>query len=62
MKKFVAIAATLALHIGAAFAFQHNADKALPTPNGEVIVVELGFGPVPALAYAHDADPVHAAL
>lgn len=62
MKKFVAIAASLALHVGAAFAFQLNAEQALPTPNGEVIVRELGFGQVPALADARDGERRRAAL
>lgn len=62
MKNFVAFAATLALHIGAVAYFQYNAEQAIPTPNGEVIVKELGFGPVRALAYVPEGQVRQAAL
>lgn len=50
MRKLIALAAAVAIHVVLIFAFERSAEEALP--KGEVIITELGAESVPALAQA----------
>jgi hypothetical protein len=52
MKNLIAIAASLAINLAVAVAFQHSANEAVPVPKGEVTVTELGLEPVATVAQA----------
>jgi hypothetical protein len=62
MKNLIAVAGSLAINLAVLIAFQHSADEALPVPNGEVTVTELGLEPVATVAQAQGADTRHVAL
>lgn len=61
MRNLIAVAAAVAINLAMFAAFQRSADEALPVPNGEVTVTELGLESVPTIAQVV-TDSNHAAL